>query len=163
LLAEVSKKYGNDVGRYRDVLADFSKTVEQITELTDKEIQAIKDLPKLSERDLQTEMIEIRETVDQFPDQLRRLKSTLPEELNKTNPDYDRAAAAARTGLGDLSRTLQQMIDGFSKVEKSLAPVISEMEKTVASRPATKPSAESNALASLKVFSTYIRESPARY
>jgi Sec-independent protein translocase protein TatA len=163
LFDEVSRKYGNNVNLYKDALADFDKTVDQITTLIDKETKALKDVPSSNNRGLEITLSLLRQTLDGFPNDLRDLQSTLPAELKKTNPDYKRAAEAARTKLGELSRNLQGMLDGFKSAQDDLKPKMDELAHIAATQPATtQPSEEKQDLQMMQTFSAYAQQADPR-
>ncbi len=91
------------------------------------------------------------------------MQSTLPAELKKQNPDYKRAAEAARTKLGDLSRNIQGMIDGFKKAKEDLTPALADLEKAAATQPASQPSGDRENAETFRVFLGYADNSVPRY
>ena len=67
LFDEVSNKYGNNVNVYRDTLADFSKTVDEITRLVDQETVAIKNVPASKNQGMELTLSLLRRQSINFP------------------------------------------------------------------------------------------------
>ena len=103
LFNEVQRKYGNDVGRYEEVLKEYPKTLDEITKLSNQEKEAIQKLPEIKDKKVAQTVGEIFVTVEIFPQILDQIKVGVKKQLELKVPDYKGAADAIRSGLEGLN------------------------------------------------------------
>lgn len=121
LIDKVSKKYGGEIKLYKDFLADFPRTLEQIKQFAEHEeaIQSKLPLDKITDENLQQTMVLAMATVQGFPEILQRTGDLIDREMKEKIPDYKGATQAVRGNLDSLSRLVERVAADFATVKSN--------------------------------------------
>jgi hypothetical protein len=89
-LGEVMRKYGGNVGAYKELLTQFPDTLKKINELASAEVQKMTKLPEMQFKDeRQAEALYAAfNTVRGFPTLLEVINQDVQNELQQKIPDY---------------------------------------------------------------------------
>lgn len=118
LFNDVAKRYGNDVKKYDEVIQAYPKTIDQINNLANEEIEALKKLPRIGDnQDLSRTLGEVVLTIQIFPQILDGIRVDVKKQLELKVPDYKGASDAIRSGLEGLN----ERIDAVQKRFKTAA------------------------------------------
>jgi hypothetical protein len=121
LFNEVAAKYSNDVTKYKDVLAAYPKTVEQIGKLASDEIAAVDKLPDAKDAKLRQLKRDVAVTMGLFPQFLEQLKVDVKKQLELKVPDYKGAVDAIKDRLENMNELADAVLKKFKTAKEDPA------------------------------------------
>ena len=120
-LADVIKRYGGNVGNYRELLEQFPKTLAEIKKVAAAEVGKMTKLPEMQfkdERQAET-MYAALNTVRGFPTLLDVIAQDIQQELEQKIPDYKGRVRNVEGSLNTFSRQVEAVRKRMEELQNS--------------------------------------------